>query len=104
MKLRVVLGVSLTLLATPLLANDAERLAHKKGCFSCHNIERAEVGPSWKEVASKYRDNSNATHQLAGSILYGSMGKWGQRPMRGHAKSISQEEALTLAEFILNLE
>ncbi len=99
----VVLGGLLALFSTQALASDALQLAKSKGCLGCHHLERTEVGPAWKEVAEKYSAHENATHQLAGSILYGSMGNWGDRPMRGHAKKMDKDEALALAEFIMGL-
>lgn len=99
----IALGGLLALFSTQVLASDALKLAEKKGCLGCHHVERSEVGPAWKEVAKKYSTHENATHQLAGSILYGSMGNWGDRPMRGHAKKINKDEALMLAEFIMGL-
>ena len=104
MKYRVALAVVLAFYSTQVLSSDALSLAQKKGCFGCHDTTRTEVGPSWREVAEKYRENSNASHQLAGSILYGSMGNWGKRPMKGHAKKLNRDEALALAEFIMSLK
>jgi len=106
MKYGVVLGGLLVVFSAQTMASeaaDALSLAKQKGCMSCHNIERTAVGPSWKEVAEKYGDDQNATYQLAGSILYGSMGNWGDRPMRGHAKKMDKDDALKLAKFIMSL-
>lgn len=104
MRYSAILVGLLVLCSTQVLASDTESFAHKKGCFGCHDIDREVVGPSWKAVADKYSDQENASHQLAGSILYGSMGNWGDRPMRGHAKKINRDDALRLAEFILDLK
>lgn len=104
MKYSVVAAILLAVFSAQAVASDALSLAQSKGCLGCHAVERAEVGPSWLEVAKKYRGSGNASHQLAGSILYGSMGNWGKRPMRGHAKKLSKDEALILAEFIMGLE
>ncbi|MCF6219182.1 MAG: c-type cytochrome [Gammaproteobacteria bacterium] len=106
MKYGVVLGGLLIIFSAQTIASEATsalNLAKQKGCLGCHHVERTEVGPSWKEVAEKYGEDENATYQLAGSILYGSMGNWGDRPMRGHAKKMDKDEALKLAEFIMSL-
>mgnify|MGYP001951446439 CR=1 FL=1 len=78
-------------------------LADRKGCFVCHSINKHGIGPSWSEVAGRYRDQDGAANKLAASILYGSMGTWGDRPMRGQAKRIDKKQAKQIADFILNL-
>jgi cytochrome c len=105
MKFLIAISVSLFVMVAQVHAEDEDGLvlARKKGCLGCHNIERSEVGPAWREVAKKYRSESNASKQLSASILYGSMGHWGDRVMRGNAKRVSKEEAQTLANFILAL-
>ncbi len=76
-------------------------LAEKKGCFACHDIEKKKVGPSYVEVARRYKDDPEAVNKLVKSILKGSMGKWGSIPMS--PQPVSEEEAKELAEWILSL-
>ena len=46
------------LVAAPAFADQA--LANAKNCMSCHTVERKLVGPSYKEVATKYAAQKDA--------------------------------------------
>ncbi|MDQ7037589.1 MAG: c-type cytochrome [Aquificota bacterium] len=79
-----------------------EDLANRKGCFACHGIREKKVGPAYVDVAKRYSGKEGAVDELVKSILKGSMGKWGSIPMA--PQPVSQEEARTLAEWILSLK
>lgn len=38
----------------------AVALAKRSGCLKCHSIEKRKKGPSYKEIAVKYKGNPNA--------------------------------------------
>ncbi len=83
-------------------AVDAKALAEKKGCFSCHGIDKKKVGPAYTEVAKRYAGKEGAVDELVKSIVKGSMGKWGSIPMA--PQPVSEQEAKVLAEWILNIK
>lgn len=56
-------------------------LATKAGCAACHQADKKLLGPSWKEVAAKYKGQANAPAQLAERVRKGSTGVWGALPM-----------------------
>jgi cytochrome c len=87
-------------LAPAAHAQDAAKLATEKACLTCHTVDKKLVGPSYKEVAAKYRSDKNAMAVLAKSIRGGSTGKWGQVPMPPNA-SVSEKEAAILSKWIL---
>jgi cytochrome c len=62
-------------------AQSAGDLVKKYGCAACHAVDSTVVGPSFKEVAAKYRGQSGADAQLAARIRNGSSGVWGPAPM-----------------------
>ena len=74
----VVLVVGL-IAAFPALAN--EELAKKHACFACHTVDKKLVGPSYKDVAAKYRSDKDAPAKLAQKVKNGSQGVWGSIPM-----------------------
>ena len=39
-------------------------LAKKSGCLACHSIEKKIVGPSWKDVAAKYKGDAGAKDRM----------------------------------------
>lgn len=85
--------------AAPALADLA--LATSKNCMSCHAVERKILGPSFKEVAAKYKDNKGAPDMLAGKIVKGGSGVWGQVPMPAN-NQVSEADAKKLAAWILS--
>jgi len=80
MKIIHIAALTLPLFATPAFADPAE-LAKQGGCLTCHSVERKIVGPSFKEIAARYKGNADAVTQLAGKVRQGSSGVWGKAPM-----------------------
>jgi len=61
--------------AGPALAS--EKIAAASGCVACHASAKKLVGPSYKDIATKYRGNADAPALLAERIRKGSKGVWG---------------------------
>ena len=91
--------ISLALIATPALAD--QTLLKKNNCMMCHAVDKKLVGPSYKDVANKYRGQSDAADKLAKKIRAGGSGVWGPIPMPPHPQ-VSEADAKKLATFILN--
>jgi len=83
----------------PALASEA--LAQKYACIGCHQANARLVGPSWKEIATKYKDNPKAAQQLATSIQAGGSGKWGAIPMPAQPQ-VPDADVAALARWILS--
>ncbi len=79
---------------------DAAALAQKKGCMACHAVDKKIVGPSYKEVAAKYKGDDKAVAFLSEKVIKGGSGVWGTIPMPANA-SVKKEEATALVEWIL---
>lgn len=93
--------LSLAVLATSAFADEA--LLKKNNCMACHAVETKLVGPSYKDVAKKYRGQGDATDKLAKKIRAGGAGAWGAMPMPAHPQ-ISEVEAKKLATYVLSLK
>lgn len=92
-------GVAASLtLATPAFAN--ADLAQKKNCMACHSVDKKVVGPSFKEVAAKYAGKADAAGMLAGRVVKGGQGAWGQIPMPANPQ-VTDAEAKQLVTWIL---
>ncbi len=78
-------------------------LATKKNCLACHAMEKKLVGPAYKEVAAKYKDQKDAGAKLAEKIQKGGVGAWGQIPMPANPQ-VNPEEAKLLAHWVLSLK
>lgn len=50
-------------------------------CFTCHEIERDNVGPSFLNIASRYPDDKQSLTQLAEKVKQGGSGNWGTAVM-----------------------
>jgi len=62
-------------------AQASEELAKKHACFACHTLDKKMVGPSYRDVAAKYRGDQSAPAKLAERVKKGSQGVWGNVPM-----------------------
>lgn len=80
-------------------ANADEALAKAKNCMSCHAIDKKLVGPSYKDVAAKYKGDKAAVDMLAGKIKTGGKGTWGAIPMPPN--NVTPDEAKKLAAWVL---
>ena len=85
--------------AAPALADLA--LATSKNCMSCHAVDRKILGPAFKDVAAKYKDNKGAADMLATKIMKGGSGVWGAVPMPAN-NQVSEAEAKKLAAWVLS--
>ena len=92
--------VSLVLLAAcPVMAS--EELAKKHACFACHTLDKKMVGPSYKDVAAKYRSEKEAAKKLALKVKNGSQGVWGTIPMPPNS-AVPDADVNTLVKWILS--
>ena len=89
------------LIATLLLASTASYasadLAKSKNCLACHAADKKMVGPSFKDIAGKYKSSDVA--MLTEKVQKGGKGVWGPVPMP--ANRVTDAEAKTLVEWIL---
>lgn len=100
MKALVAAAVAAGLLsASPAFASEA--LAKSKNCLACHAVDKKLVGPSYKDVAAKYKGDKKAADALAATIKAGGSGKWGPVPMPPN--NVTDDEAKKLAQWVLSL-
>ncbi len=85
----------------PALADQA--LATAKNCMACHAAEKKLVGPSYKDVATKYAGQKDAVDKLAVKIIKGGAGVWGAVPMPANTQ-VSEAESKKLAAWVLSLK
>ncbi len=72
-------------------------------CFTCHKIDEPLQGPSYKDVALKYKDAGDTiVAHLAGKIISGGTGVWGSIYMTPH--NIPQADAEAMVKYILLLK
>ena len=83
----------------PAAANP--ELAKKHACFACHALDKKLVGPSYKDVAAKYRGDGGAEARLVEKVKKGSQGTWGQVPMPPNA-AVPDADVRALVKWILS--
>ena len=96
------------LIAGPTAADESE-LAQRSGCLACHQGEETKIGPSFKDIASKYADQKNARAIMAEHIVAGTGTEGVGWMKRGKANlpampangNVSPENASKLAKWIL---
>ena len=59
------------LLASGTSAQSGEALLAAKGCLGCHDMSTAKVGPAFKDIAAKYKDDKQAAGNLAARLKQG---------------------------------
>lgn len=95
------LFVSAALLASAGNALASEALAKKYNCLACHAVDKKLIGPSYKDVAGKYKSDKGAEAKLIGKVKNGSSGTWGQVPMPPNA-SVPDADIKTLVKWVLS--
>ena len=76
------------------------QLAQKNGCMACHQVERKVVGPSYKDVAAKYKSQKDAVSYLVAKVKKGGSGVWGPIPMPPQM-AISEADLKVVIEWIM---
>lgn len=94
--------------ATPVAASsspsaeavDVHALLDANGCLACHALDHKVVGPSYHDVATKYKGDPGAASKVEDSIRNGGSGKWGTVPMPDFT-SLTDAQLKALAQFVL---
>ncbi|MDD1012221.1 c-type cytochrome [Pseudomonas sp. TNT2022 ID1025] len=81
-------------------AGNLDDLLSRNACLGCHALEQKIVGPSFKDIAQRYREQPEALRTVAGHIGEGGSGRWGQIPMPPFT-GLSSEELEHLARYVL---
>ncbi|WP_250514366.1 c-type cytochrome [Caballeronia sp. INDeC2] len=65
---------------------NAIAIARSNACMGCHAIDRKLVGPSFQQVAEKYKGDPQAGAKLEKKVKNGGAGVWGSIPMPSHPR------------------
>ena len=75
----LLLAATAALLAGPALANVDEAM-NKAGCMACHAKDKKLVGPSFKDIAARYK-GQDVVPRLVAKVRKGGAGTFGPVPM-----------------------
>ena len=83
---------------TSSLAGQA--LVQASDCLRCHGMDRRYVGPSFRQIADRYREQPDAANYLARKIREGSVGVWGRTVMPRHPQ-VNEAQSSDMARWLL---
>lgn len=78
-------------------------LIEKSDCTACHANNNKSVGPSFYEIALKYKNHSEIVDDLVDKVINGGSGVWGENPMSAHPQ-LANKDVEIMVEYILNLK
>jgi len=85
------------------LIAQGQTLVDASDCKTCHHPTNKIIGPAHAEVAKKYEFTKANVSLLAGKIINGGSGVWGDIPMSPHT-DISKGDAEKMAMYVLSLD
>jgi S-disulfanyl-L-cysteine oxidoreductase SoxD len=86
--------------ATSTKAVPVAGLAKTAGCLACHAVAGKLVGPSFREVRTRYAHDAGAGERLVARVKQGGAGNWGSIPMPAHPQ-LADADARALVAWIL---
>jgi cytochrome c5 len=87
----------------PLDLQSGQAMMQKDGCAACHAVDKKVLGPSYQDVAAKYKGDATALAKLTQKVKAGGVGVWGQIPMPPNAQ-VPDADIKALVSWILTLK
>lgn len=84
----------------PVTRKASQELATQRTCLSCHNPDTLQIGPAYREVAAKYRNDPAAINKMVAQMENGGTGKWGTNVMLSLRALVPSADMKTLANWI----
>ena len=100
---RLAVAVAALSVAGVVNADSLEDLLKKNGCTACHAVDKKIIGPSYQDVAAKYKGDAKAAAYLQDKIKKGGSGVWGQIPMPPNTQ-VKDSDIKEIVEDILKLK
>lgn len=74
-------------------AQSGAGVVKEKGCLNCHEVDKKKVGPSFKDIAAKYKGDKGAAASLSAKLKDG----------KGHAKAAASDAEIKAAvQYVLS--
>lgn len=93
--------------SAPSLQGDYDHLGlywmENSGCFTCHEVDNNNVGPSFQTIADRYPNDQMTKQQLIQKVKLGSTGTWGASVMTPHPQ-LSEREIMTMLDYVFSLK
>ncbi|MDD5298247.1 MAG: c-type cytochrome [Rhodocyclaceae bacterium] len=102
MNIRILAALVAALAIAPSAFAGGPEIAQKAGCLACHTVDKKLVGPSYKDVAAKYKGQGDALAKLSDKVRKGGAGVWGPIPMPPNVvDKISDADLKTVVGWVL---
>jgi cytochrome c len=85
----------------PAATANVAKLTEQLGCGACHGINDTVLGPSFKDIAAKYKNDAEALARLSNTLKKGGVGVWDETPMPAQTQ-LTDAEIKTMLEWILS--
>ena len=79
-----------------------KKLIQASDCMACHSVDKKSIGPTYRDVANKYKGDNSALEKLTKKVISGGSGVWGETAMAGHPQ-LSTTDASEMVKYILNI-
>lgn len=76
-------------------------LIDQSDCKSCHMSDRNSIGPSYKEIATRYKEDKEVLNKLSSKIINGGGGEWNRDFVMISHPSLSRKAAEEMIKYIL---
>ncbi len=101
MKKQILLAAAAALAMGGAFAAGPEDAMNKAGCMACHAKDKKMIGPSFKDIAAKYK-GQDVTAKLVEKVRKGGSGVFGPIPMAPNTPDkINDADHKAAVEFIL---
>mgnify|MGYP002629423330 FL=1 len=81
---------------------NGRKLMDKTDCKACHQVATKSIGPSFKDIATKYPKTRRNIADLSEKIINGGGGVWGETAMAAHP-SLDKDEVKLMVRYILSV-
>jgi cytochrome c len=81
----------------------AEGIMAKSDCKACHTVNTKSLGPTFTEIAKKYKDDATAPDELTKKVIEGGSGVWGHAMMPAHP-TMAEQDVKTIVNYILTID
>lgn len=95
---RLAFTLAAAAVVTPAAADVA--MAQKYNCTACHAQDKKMLGPSYRDVAAKYKGDASAPAKLAAKVKNGGSGVWGAIPMPPNS-AVPDADIKALVDWVL---
>jgi cytochrome c len=82
------------------VVDPAVEIMERSDCNVCHNADHHTIGPSYRQIASRYKTTDKNIELLAQKIISGGAGAWGDVVMSPHPE-MPPGDAQKLAAYVL---